>query len=368
MSFIPPASDIRSMMAKAPSDALNLAIGEPVFPTPAPVLTHLKQHIQQWQLGYTQNAGLPELREKIARSQTRFTTSAQVCVSSGAQEALYAACYTLLSPGDEALVPDPGFLAYPNLVRMVNATPVSYPMPCSPGQIFNIDALESRMTIKTKILLLNSPSNPTGFCFSSGELADIAKICERNGITIISDEVYRELFYGITHPPSMYDFSDNCILISSLSKTFSMTGWRLGWAIGPVQTIASLTRIHQYLVTCASALSQHVANYIFDGHLASAVETFRKTLRRRRDLLMKHLPTDAGWRIDPPDAGLFLFTRPPESLLKKGCPSEHLLRDYNIISVPGGAFGSNGKGFVRLSFAAKDETIKEVGKRLKTIT
>jgi aspartate/methionine/tyrosine aminotransferase len=364
-NFIPHPSPIREMMAKAPPDALNLGIGEPVFPTPAPVLEYVKENIHRWNLGYTPNAGLTELREKIARSQARFTKAAQVCITNGAQEALYAACHTSLSPGDEALVPNPGFLAYPNLVKMVGATPVDYPMPRTPKQSFDISALEKKITARTKVLIINSPSNPTGFCFLETDLANIAQICGQRGITVITDEVYRELYYDSPRPPGIYEAYENCILISSLSKTASMTGWRLGWAIGPEAVMPSFTRVHQYLTTCASALSQFAAVYILEGHADGALREMRLALQKRRDLFLENLGENSGWKVEKPAAGLFLFAGLPEYLSRLENPAEYLLEKHHIVSVPGNAFGSRGQGFIRFSFAAEEKTITEACRRLR---
>lgn len=364
MSFVPPPSEIREMMAKAPADALNLGIGEPGFPTPPALLAYVKEHLQNWPLGYTSNAGLLELREQIAGNSDSNLTAARVCITNGAQEALYAACHTLLSRGDEALVPNPGFLAYPNLVKMTGAMPVDYSMPCTPGEPFDFDAFKNKISGRIKVLFLNSPSNPTGFCFSLKELKEITALCERCGITIISDEVYRELYFGQHQPPGILAVSDNHFQITSLSKTFSMTGWRLGWAAGPQNRMAEFTRVHQYLTTCASALSQHAALCLFDDALKDVVKTFRISLKQRRDFLFNFLNEKPAWRVAKPEAGLFLFAGLPDWPEQKSSPAEHLLHQHNIISVPGDAFGSRGKGYLRLSFAAEIDIIKDACHRL----
>ena len=152
------------------------------------------------------------------------------------------------------LVPNPGFLAYPNLVRMAGGAPVEYPMPLRQSDRFDIEALRRLISNRSKVMIINSPANPSGYCLSKTELAEIAGLCASNGIVIVADEVYRDLFFGKKRPPGMRDVWQDCVTISSLSKSFSMTGWRLGWAAAPRHMMPAFTRVHQYLTTCAPAL------------------------------------------------------------------------------------------------------------------
>ena len=368
MSFIPPPSAIRTMMSNAPADALNLGIGEPCFPTPQVILDYVKKNIDYWHLGYSANAGLPQLRELIAGSFGSHVKSEQICVTCGAQEALYTACHTLLAPGDEALVPDPGFLAYGTLVRSTGAEPIDYVMPASPAERFDPEALAKRITSRTKVIFINSPANPTGGVLKEDEVKFITDLCTRHHITIISDEVYRQLYYGDIQPQGFADYSDNCIVISSLSKTFSMTGWRLGWALCPDSIASSFIRVHQYLTTCASVIAQHAAIFIFQGHADETVIEMRGALKARRDLLANELGKEGNWQVEKPEAGIFIFVKIPDGFNQNSYDAaQGLLDRSNVITIPGGAFGNRGEKFLRLSFAVDEKTIQQACERLKKL-
>ncbi len=363
MSFIPPPSAIRSIMANAPNNAINLAIGEPVYPPPTEVLRAVAEKVAYWSHGYSPNAGLPALREIIASQYEPTASADEICVTCGAQEALYVVCHTLLDRGDQALVPNPGFLAYPNLVRMAGGSPIEYPMPLHSGERFDIEALRRLISNRTRLMIVNSPSNPNGYCLKESELAEIAGLCASNGIIIVSDEVYRELYFGKQRPSGVRAVWQDCVTISSVSKMFSMTGWRLGWAAAPRHMMPAFTRVHQYLTTCAPVISQQATLTLLQ-HPATPeyLSDMRKELKKRRDMLSWVLRNLPEWHVNPPNAGLFLFAQVAPDWQES--PAEIMLEKYQILSVPGNAFGSRGRGFLRLSFAAAQDAIKRAGERL----
>ena len=212
-------------------------------------------------------------------------------------------------------------------------------------------------------MIINSPSNPSGYCLGPEELADIAGLCASNGIIIVSDEVYRDLYFGHKPPASMRDVWQDCISISSLSKSFSMTGWRLGWAAAPAHMMPAFTRVHQYLTTCAPAISQRAAIVLLNHpQRFHYQQELRSELRRRRNRLVKIVRLLPHWQIDPPAAGLFLFAKVSPDWQE--APAQIMLNKYHILSVPGSAFGSRGRGYLRLSFAAAQDDLKRAGERL----
>jgi aspartate aminotransferase len=216
---------IRQINDQADASCINLGLGELAFPTPAAILERLAAEAKTWPLGYTPNAGLPELRQLIAQRTGAGISDEQVCVTIGAEEALFALLMILVNPGDEVLVPDPGFPTYPTIVRMAGGKPVGYPL--SPANRFALDVEEisRRITSRTRVLVLNSPNNPTGAVCSEEELKALAALCRRQGLTVLSDEVYREIIYQ-GRAESLGRYYERTVVINSLSKMYSMTGWR----------------------------------------------------------------------------------------------------------------------------------------------
>lgn len=364
MNRIPPPSPIREMMAAAPPDAINLAIGEPDFQLPPEIWDDINRRAPEWPHSYSPNAGLPELRTHIAALQPFPVSANNICVTCGAQEALAVIAHALIQPGDAALVPNPGFLAYANLVQMMGGTAVPYQSPIFLHEKLNIDAIARQISPKTKFLFLNSPANPTGYVFSADDLRWLAALCDAHGITIISDEVYSELYFCDEKPRSIREFSDRAIVVSSLSKSVGMTGWRLGWLIAPATEIAALTLVHQYFTTCAPVISQRIATLIFEHYWQPLVEKNRLDVLHRRNLLLNELRQMSGWQSAAPDGGLFVFANIPQ-IPQIECASRYFLQSAKVITVPGNAFGNRGNGFIRLSFGISTENIRTAVRQMR---
>ncbi|HYP54299.1 MAG TPA: aminotransferase class I/II-fold pyridoxal phosphate-dependent enzyme, partial [Pyrinomonadaceae bacterium] len=221
---------IRQVFDRALPGSINLGLGEPDLPTPDVIREAAARVVREEQNGYTQHAGLPALRERVA-DDYQFTRGkpGRVVVTAGSQEALYLALLTLVDEGDEVLLPDPGFVAYPTIVRMAGGTPVFYKLPASSDFEFDAEDFRRRLTPRTRAVVLISPSNPTGRTLSAEDLAAMAAALEGSGAYLVSDEIYRELYYTTERPPSASDFYPRTLVVGGLSKSLSMTGWRLGW-------------------------------------------------------------------------------------------------------------------------------------------
>jgi aspartate/methionine/tyrosine aminotransferase len=277
-------------------------------------------------------------------------------VTNGSQEALACAILATVDPGDEVLVPDPGFLAYPTLVELAGGVPVPYPLQREAGFAFDADAFRAAITPRTRAAILNSPSNPTGAVLSAADLAAVAAACTPAGIQVVSDEIYRDLYYTPEPPPSAADHVPGAIVVSGLSKSLGMTGWRLGWALGPADAVAAITRLHQFLTTSASAVSQRAALAGFGPAAEAAIAGFRRLLRERRDALGALVEAELGLPYVAPAGAFYLFVQ-----VARYGPSfavaERLL-EHGVITVPGAAFGAQGEGYLRLSFAADVATLR----------
>jgi aspartate/methionine/tyrosine aminotransferase len=349
-------------MEAAPLGAINLGFGEPTFDTPKAILQAAHRAVDAGRLGYTPTAGIPELRQAIADYSGSELGADSVLVTVGTQEALFATMLAWLDLGDEVLVPDPGFPAYPAIARLAGARPVSYPLSASEGFRFHTESLESRITPRTRALILNSPANPTGGIISREELRKVAELAREQQLLVISDEVYGEIYFA-DRPPSYLDVSSDGVVVSSLSKSASMTGWRLGWVAGAAERIEPIRVVHQYAVTCAPTHSQKAALAAFGSDGMRQAETFRGELRKRRDLLGELVEKRLGLRCHIPEATFYTLIEaaPAGDSLRVAM---ELVKRARVITIPGAAFGKEAGRFLRLSFSGSKEDIRAGIERL----
>ena len=354
---------IRQINALATPLSTDLGIGEPNL-EPDETLRTLAERAVRGSWRYTANAGTPALRAHIAE-QSGADPKSEVCVTAGTQEALFAIAQAFIDPGDEVLIPDPGFVAYETLVRFAGGVPVPYPL-AAPEWVLDLAAIETRITGRTKAIVVNSPSNPTGMALTEAELDAIAGL----GILVISDEVYREIHYG-ERPPSMLGRSKQAIVVSGLSKSHAMTGLRLGWAIAPEALMIPIIRAHQYIATCASAFSQHLAELIFENESWNRrwLERAREQFRVQRDIALSAVEQQCHVAVPPPAGAFYLFV-PVPSRDSVGL-AKALATEAAVLTIPGVAFGASGEGFLRLSYAAPEEVllsgIRRIGQYLEQI-
>ena len=330
---------IRQINALATSESINLGIGEPNI-EPDETLRELARRATQTSWHYTPNAGLMSLRKRLA------PRPEEVCVTAGTEEGLFAIMQAYVDPGDEVLVPDPGFVSYATLAKIAGGTPVSYPLEPGDWEI-DVDALLKKITPRTKLIVVNSPSNPLGAIADQATLERIASA----GPLVVTDEVYREIWYDAP-PPSMRGMGDNVIVVGGMSKSHSMTGVRLGWILANEAVMKPIITAHQYIATCASVFAQTLAESILVNAEwnQSWLERMRAEFRKQRDAAMFSIERDLEARIPPPAGAFYAFVPIPEC---KSIPfAKSLATDAGVLVIPGAAFGKSGEGFVRISFAA----------------
>jgi aspartate aminotransferase len=358
---------IRRIHDMADPSSIDLGLGELRFPTPRPILEHIKANLCEWKIGYTPNEGYPELRRLIAeRSGVLPVAPDRIIVTVGAQEALLAVLMILVGPGDEILVPDPGYPAYALLVRLAGGEPKTYPL--FPEDGFKLKAAHVLGAVgkKTKAVILNSPNNPSGAVYEPEELRTLAEELRSKSVLPISDEVYREIVFDAA-PVSMARFTDRCVVIDSFSKSFCMTGWRIGWCAVPEELVKPLSSFHQLAVTCVPAISQKAAILALKGFADEEKLRNSAMLRKRRDFAVQCLKEFTDLGHVRPEGAFYLFV---DVLAKKprfGTSLDialNLLAKEKVVTIPGIAFGGRGEGYLRLSFAAEEEHIEEGIRRL----
>ncbi len=349
----------------APPGSINLGLGEPDFRTPEVVRREAIRVIQEDRIGYTTNAGIPPLREKIAEYHSEALpspfTAESVCVTTGAEEALFAVMMTILGPGDEALLPDPCYIAYPAIAQMAGADVRYYATPAAGGFAFDRESFDRTVTDKTKLVVINSPSNPTSRVISRDDLRFMAERVSRSDAYVLADEIYRDLYVD-QRPSSILEFCDRTIVVSGLSKMMSMTGWRIGWAIGPEEVIRYVTVMHQYVSTCVSAITQKASLAAFTDEARRATVEMRGELRRRRDVMARAIERDLRLRYVQGEGAYYIML--DVSQFGPSMDTAMALLDERVITVPGSAFGSEGEGFLRLSYSIEAPLIEEGIRRM----
>ena len=340
---------IRQINALATPYSVNLGIGEPNV-EPDEHLRELARRAAMTSWHYSPNPGSLSLRRKICEG-TSFDPKSEVCVTAGAQEALFAIFTAYVDPGDEVLVPNPGFLSYATLAKLCGATAVTYDLD-PPEWRIDVDALEKKITPRTKLLIVNSPSNPLGSVVDAETLKRIAA----TGVLVVSDEIYRELWYDAP-PPSMQALGDNVITLNGLSKSHAMTGLRLGWILAKAEVMKPVITAHQYIATCASVFSQALAELIFDDPAWNAqwLESVRAQFREQREAALYAINHELQSELAPPAGAFYAFAAVPS------CDTISFARtlatDAAVLVIPGVAFGTRGQGFIRISYAAPVDQI-----------
>lgn len=358
-------SMIRQVFDRARPGSINLGLGEPDLPTPEVVRREAARVVVEEQNGYTTHAGLPALRERVATDYPHLDlTPEQVVITAGSQEALYLALLTLVDEGDEVLIPDPGFVAYPTIVRMAGGTPKFYKLPAARGFAFDAEDFKRALTPKTKVVVCISPSNPTGRVLSRAELAAMGAALEGSGAYVVSDEIYRELYFGAGRPSSVSEFRrERMLVIGGLSKSMSMTGWRLGWLCGDADVVRSALVLHGYTTTCASTVSQKAGLAAWTAEAAEARVQIRRTFRERRDHLLGLLARELSLRAVEPEGAFYAMV--DVSAHGDSMSVAERLLEHGVITVPGAAFGAEGEGYLRVSYCADLNVLAEGVRRMK---
>ncbi|MFZ0005388.1 MAG: pyridoxal phosphate-dependent aminotransferase [Methanoregula sp.] len=352
-------SGIRRMFEAAGPDAINLGLGQPDFDTPQHIKDAAIAAILAGKTGYTVNTGIPELRAAIS---TKFKKENdlpynpdQILVTAGASEALHIVMQSLISDGDVVLCADPGFVSYAALATLAGGQPVGVPL----DDTFHIDLEKAKELIDgARVFVLNSPSNPTGAVESRESIKALVEYANDAGVTVVSDEVYEHFVYGKKHI-SAARFGDNVITINAASKTYAMTGWRLGYLAASSEIIGQCLKVHQYCQACATSISQYAALAAYTGD-QTAVHQMRDEYHARRDLICKGL-TNLGFSLVVPEGAFYAFVPMKPALVQK-------IIDRGVIVTPGSAFGANAPEYARLSYAASRENLKKALERIRMAT
>ncbi|WP_435179018.1 pyridoxal phosphate-dependent aminotransferase [Halorussus sp. AFM4] len=347
-------SGIREVFEAAGDDAINLGLGQPDFPTPEHARRAAVEAIEAGEVdAYTSNKGTLELREAISAKHDRdneFSVPPEnLIATSGGSEALHVAIEAHVDPGEEVIFPDPGFVSYDALTRIAGGEP----RPVALREDLTLDpaAVEDAITDDTAAFVVNSPSNPTGAVQSEEDVREFARIADEHDVLCISDEVYEHIVFDEEHhSPMAYAESDNVVVVNACSKTYSMTGWRLGWVAASERRIERMLRVHQYAQACASAPAQFAAEAALTGP-QDPVEEMVAAFEERRDVLLDGL-ADMGLETPTPRGAFYAMPEVPDGWVDA-------VLDRGVVVVPGGAFGEHGKGYARISYATDTETLKE---------
>jgi aminotransferase len=367
-----PYSGIRKFfdVASEMKDVVSLGVGEPDFVTPWHIREEAIFSLERRRTMYTSNAGLPELRNEISRYvsakyKLSYNPGTQVLVTVGASEGIDVALRAIIDPGDEVLVVEPCFVSYKPCVTMAGGIAVPVPTSAENGFQVRPEDIERRLTDKTKAVLISYPNNPTGAILGRKELEGIADLLRERDIAVISDEIYAELTYGDAAHVSIASLAgmyEKTIVLNGFSKAFAMTGWRLGYACGPEDIMAAMTKIHQYVIMCAPTTAQYGGmEALRKGE--SGVRAMRKEYDARRRYMLSEL-RKMGIDCFEARGAFYLFPYIGRFGLSSDEFCSRLLNEHRLVVVPGTAFGECGEGYVRCSYAYSIDSIKLALSRL----
>ncbi len=351
-------------------DAISLGVGEPDFDTPWHIREEGIYSLERGKTFYTSNAGLIELRQEITvylsrRYGLNYDAKKETMVTIGGSEAIDAALRAMLDEGDEVLVPEPSYVSYVPCVKLADGVPVSIDLKEENKFKLTKQELLDAITPRTKILIMPFPNNPTGGIMTREDLEDIARIVCEKDLFVISDEIYSELTYGRDHVSiaSLPGMRERTIVINGFSKSYAMTGWRLGYACGPENIIRQMTKIHQFAIMCAPTTSQCAAIEALRNGDAD-VEKMREAYDERRRYLVTRL-NDMGLHTFEPEGAFYVFPCIKQFGLTSDEFATALLKDQKVAVVPGSAFGDSGEGFLRISYAYSLENLKTALDRIE---
>ncbi len=357
---------IRQFFERALPDSINFGLGEPDLPTPQFIRDEAARVTLEEQNGYSSHPGIPALRDKIAEQYPHLDLPRTgVVVTCGSQEAMSDAFLCTVDAGDEVLLPDPSFPAYDACTRIAQGTPVYYRMPADDDFKFNIADFKSKITEKTKLAVVISPSNPTGKILTQDDLEQIASALEGTGIWLISDEIYSDLYFG-ERPHSASEFYEKTIIVSGLSKSLSMTGWRLGWAAcKDPEIINAIQILHGFTTVCASTITQKAALLGWTEEAERSKAHAREIYKQRGEFLVDLFKNELGLHATSPE-GAFYTMLDVRELGDDIEVAEKFLQN-RVITVPGVAFGNEAKGFLRISFCNTEERMTVGVRRMKEV-
>ena len=367
-----PRSGIRDFfeIVQSMDDVISLGIGEPDFATPWHIREAAIYALEKGRTGYTSNLGLPRLRRSISdyvqkHFGIRYEPLSEILVSVGVSEAIDLALRALLNPGDEVVYHEPCYVSYSPSIIMAGGVPKAVTTRAEEGFALRAEDLEKAITPRTRVLMLNFPTNPTGASMKPEELEKIAAVCARHNLVVLTDEIYSELIYdngSHTSIAALPGMKERTVFLHGLSKAFAMTGWRIGFACAPAELIEAMMKIHQYSILCASIMGQDASIEALERGEPS-VEMMRREYERRRNFIVSSL-NEMGLECASPRGAFYVFPKITSTGLTSRDFSMKLLKEKKVAVVPGTAFGSGGEGHVRCSFATALDQIKIAMERM----
>jgi aminotransferase len=351
---------------------IHFEIGRPDFDTPAHIKEAAKSALDQGFVHYAPNAGVPALREALAANVKRhkgisYQADKEIIVTAGGQEALYLTLMSILDPGDEVLIPNPAFGPFPWTVHLAGGVPIAIDLVPADNFMFDLEAAARVITPRTKAMIVNSPHNPTGSVLTREQLEKIAAFCTRRNLILVSDEAYDRMVYdGHVHysPAGLPGMRERTIVCGSLSKTYAMTGWRIGYIAGPEAVVSAATRVQQnvMLSLCSFAQMGAIAGLTQSEDFT---ETMMQEFARRRKLMLGMLPQVSGLELEgAPNGTFYLFPKITLPGMSSAQLADHLLENAGIAVVDGAVFGANGNGHLRISYASSYDNCSEGMERL----
>ena len=359
-------------------DIISLGTGEPDFDTPGAIKDAAIAAIGAGATKYTPTDGTAELKaavqRKFARDNDLHFEAAQVVVSSGAKQCLFNLCMGLLGPGDEAIIPAPYWVSYPDMVLLADAEPVIIKTGIDVDFKISPEQLDAAITSNSRLFVLNSPSNPTGASYSEAELKALGEVLAPHPqIVIVSDDIYEPIHWAdepfVSFASACPNLLDRTVTINGVSKAYAMTGWRIGYAAGPLELIQAMKTVQSQSTSCSCSVSQAAARAALDGDQSVVAEMARE-YRARHDFLVAALNDIHGFECRPGQGTFYAFPRVSGAIERLGLAddtalTEHLINAANVVVVPGSAFGA--EGYLRLSFACSQETLQQAVGRIKEV-
>lgn len=347
---------------------IHLEIGRPDFNTPQNIIDACKKALDEGKVHYTANAGIIELRKSIAKKyKTRYNLdydpATQVLVTNGVAEAIYTAIRALLDPGDQVLVPNPTWINYEIVPQTGFIEPIDYSLNEANGFRPDIEELERLVTPRTRAIVLVNPSNPTGKLTPREGLEKIAKFAKEHDLIVLADEVYEDIVYApavFTCFASLDDMQERTVILNGYSKSYSMTGWRIGYALGPAKMINAMLRLHQYALTSVNSFAQWGALEAYEGPQDS-LHAMHAEFTKRKDFIYDRICGIKGLSCSKPEGAFYLFVSVKDLGLTGVEASDILLSEYGVVTVPGESFGSQGAGYFRMSYASSMDDLKKAG-------
>ena len=360
-------SELVTEMKARGEKVVSLAIGEPDFATPAHIVEAAKKALDD---GYTKDTpapGIKELREAIAeksQKENKIPAKPENVIVAPTKHTLFLTCMALLDRGDEALIPDPGWVSYGPMVTLAGAKPVPVRAADEDGFVPSAETVAQAITPHTRLLMLNSPSNPGGSVYSRDAMRALADLAKDRDLIVVSDEIYEKILYDGVHvsPASLDGMFERTVTVHGFSKTYAMTGWRLGWLVAPTPLFREIVKVQEHTITCATAFAQKAGVAALRGPTAP-LEAMVAEFRARRDLVMKELAKIDRLSTDRPTGAFYVFPK-VDVRLDSETLCERILKEASVAVTPGSAFGQAGEGHIRISYAASRETITEGVRRI----